>query len=155
MEQEVDKGLKRALPWVAIFLVVLAVLLSASFQFTGDHRWYWHAAPAVSIVVVLAAASGALLLGRSLAPVQGRRRWLLIAGGIVLVAWAASAVMAVSFASLGMNYFSYWEAGINWDSYQGDYMAGWLNIRFLQLATLLGLPGGFLFGSGLAKAEKK
>jgi hypothetical protein len=155
MGQEVDNGLKRALPWLAIFLALAAILLSASFQFTGDHRWYWRAATAVSIIVVLAAASGGLLLGRSLAPVQGRRLWLLIAGGIVLVAWAASAAMAVSFASLGMNYFHGSDIPINWDSYQGDYMAGWFNIRFLQVATLLGLPGGFLFGSGLSKAEKK
>jgi len=136
------------------FLALVAILLAASFQFLDNHRWYWNNANIPSAIGVLSAASGGLLVGRDLPRTQKRRLWLIVLGGILGLVWIASGVAAVSFAFLGMNYFPSGDGYVGWDSYQGDYLVDWYHIRFLQLATLTGLLGGFSIGFGLAPKRK-
>ena len=136
------------------FLALVAIVLAASFQFVDNHMWYWNNAHILSAIGVLSSASGGFLMGHELPRTQKRRLWLIVLGGILGLAWIASGIAAVSFSFLGMNYFTPGDGYVGWNSYHGDYLVGWYHIRFLQLATLNGLLGGFSMGFGLAPKRK-
>ena len=136
-------------------LTFVAILVAVSLQILDSHKWYWNAGYALSVVVVLSAATGGFLVGNRLPRAPKRRLWLVAVGGILGLAWVASGVMAVSLAFLGMNYFAFSDAPVGWGHYYGDYLAGWYHIRFLQLATLAGLLGGLSIGYGLAPEAKR
>jgi len=133
-------------------LALVGIFLAVSFQFVDNHRWYWNEAPVLSALIMLSAACGVLLMAHSMSLTQDRHLWLVVLGGILWFAWIASGIVAVSLAFLGINYFSPGDAHIGWDSYYGDYLAGWYHIRFLQLATVTGFLGGFFVSKALQKS---
>lgn len=136
---------------VAIFLALVGIFLAVSFQFVDNHRWYWNAAPTLSALVVLLAASAGFLLAHSISAAHERRPWLLVPGGILGLAWFASGIAAFGLAFPAMNYFSPGDAYIGWDSYHGDYVVGMYHIRLLQLAMVTGFLGGFFVSKALQK----
>ena len=139
------KMTKRRLLALGILLALVGIVIAVSFQFVGNHRWYWNAAPLYSAIAILAAASGGFLIAYSITPSRERRLWYLIPGSFLGIAWIMIGIFAFGLAFAGMNYFS-GDAYIDWDSYHGDYLLGGFNIRALQLAVVAGLPGGFLCG---------
>lgn len=130
-----------------------ALLLSASFYLWNGHQWYWnwYAAPVLSIIGTLAATSGGYLIGRRLAQAPKRRWWLIAPGGILSLACLVAGLSAFALAFPGLNYFPGGGGPVGWDSYYGDYLVGWLQIRLLQLAVVSGIPGGWLVGVGLGR----
>ena len=135
---------------LGVILASASIVIAISFQFVSNHRWYWNAAPLWGIIVMLAAAFGGFLTAYSMAGTGERRLWLMVPGGILGLVWIVSGIGAFGLAFPGMNYFS-GDAHISWDSYYGDYLVGWFNIRALQLTAIAGLPGGFLVGRALQK----
>jgi len=134
---------------------MVSILLAISFHILDNHRWYWNAAHILCLLGILSAASGGLLVGHNIAQKRKRRIWLAVLGSILGVAWIISGIVAVGLVFLGMGYFNAGDGYVGWDSYHGDYLVGWYNIRLLQLATLTGLLGGFITGFGLAPKRKK
>ena len=135
---------------LGVFLALVGIFLAVSFQFVDNHRWYWNAAPVLSALIMLSAASGGFVMAHSMAGTGERRLWLIVPGGSLGLVWIVSGIGAFGLAFPGMNYFS-GDAHISWDSYYGDYLVGWFNIRALQLTAIAGLPGGFLVGRALQK----
>ena len=140
---------------LGVFLVIVSIFLALSFQFFDNHRWYWNAAHILCLFGILLAASGGLLVGHNIARKRKRRIWLAVLGSILGLAWIVSGIVAVNLTFLGMDYFNAGDGYIGWDSYHGDYLVGWYNIRLFQLATLTGLLGGFATGVGLAPKRKE
>lgn len=136
------------------FLGLLGVLLAISFQFVSNHRWYWNAAPLWCIIVMLAAALGGFLTAYSIAGTGERRPWLMVLGIILGLVWIVSGIGAFSLAFPGMNYFS-GDAHVSWDSYYGDYLVGWFDIRTLQVTAITGVLGGFSLGRALRKGAAR
>lgn len=150
-----ERAYPRGLLAAAALLALGTILLAVSFYFVDDHTWYWNAAHVFSILGVLVAAGSGLLVGRGLSGRTKRRLWLLVPGVVLGLAWIVSGATAVGLAFPGMNYLSSSDGPVGWNSYHGDYLVGWYNIRLLQLAILTGLVGGFLAGLGLAPTREQ
>jgi hypothetical protein len=149
-----ERLLRRGLPVLAALLCAAGLLLATSFYFIDNHAWYWNVAHVVSVLGALLAAAGGFLLGRS-CPLSRKRHDSMIAlGGILGLAWAASALFAFGLSFAGVNYLS-GDSFVNWDSYHGDYLVGWFQIRLLQLSTLTGILGGLFVSAGVAPGKSR
>lgn len=142
----------RKLLVIGLLSAFVGTLLVASFHFVDNHRWYWDMAPLISVVAVLGAGSGGLLVGHSLSGTRERCLWLVGLGGILALAWIASGTVAASLGFLGMNYLP---AGyVSWETYPITYAVGSFHIGLLQYSVAMGLLGGFSVGFGLARKSE-
>jgi hypothetical protein len=141
---------KRKLLLLGAFLVLVGVVLAASFQFMESHKWYWTAAPLVCLLILTSAGLGGWLIGHCLSRGQIRRMWLAALGSILGIGWLGMGALAAVLAALGMYYLPAGESYIGWDSHSAGYLLRGFNISLLQLATATGVLGGFAFGLGLA-----
>jgi hypothetical protein len=143
-------GNKRKIIALGVILAFIGILLSSSFQFIDNHKWYWTTAPVVCGIVLLFAACGGLLVGHGISRGRDRRLWLSAIGGVLGIGWIGTGILAAGLAALGMYYLPMGESNIGWDSYSAGYFIRSFNISFLQLATVTGVLSGFAVGLGLA-----
>jgi len=147
-----ERLLRRGLPVLAALLCAAGLLLASSFYFVGNHAWYWDVAHVASILGALSVAAGGFPLGRSCPLSRKRRAWLIALGGILGLAWAASALSAFGMSFAGINYMT-GDSFVHWDSYHGDYLVAWFQIRLLQLSVVTGLLGGLFIGAGTGPGQ--
>jgi hypothetical protein len=143
-------GNKRTIITLGVTLAFIGILLSASFQFIDNHRWYWIVAPLICGVVLFCSSCGGLLVGHGISRGKERRLWLSAIGGVLGMGWIGTGILAACLAALGMYYLPISETYIGWDSFSPGYLIRSFNISFLQLATVTGVLSGFAIGLGLA-----
>jgi len=141
-----------ALLLLGIACTFTVVILATSFQFTNDHRWYWAVAPLVCVVVMLIAALGGLLIGRSFAKSTNISLWMIIVGTLLGFVWITAGMLAASLGALGMYQLPLIQYHLGWDTYSGSFVFNG-SIRFLQLAAATGFVSGLTLGLGWARRQ--
>ena len=141
---------RRKLLVLGLSSALVGILLAASFQFVSDHRWFWSAAPFLCVVVMLAAALGGLLIGRTFARAANTSLWLVTVGTLLGLVWMATGVLAASLGALGMYQLPLVDNHLGWDTYPDSFLFSGSQLRFLQIAAGTGFMGGVALGLGLA-----
>ena len=141
---------KRRLLILGLSSTLVGILLAASFQFVNDHRWYWSVAPFLCVVVILAAALGGLVVGRTFARTHNTRLWMVAVGTLLGFVWIGTGILAASLGALGMYQLPLVEGHVGWDTYSDSFLFSGSHIRFLQIAAGTGFTGGVSLGLGLA-----
>ena len=131
---------------------IIVIILATSFQFTNDHRWYWAVAPFVCVVVMIIAAFGGLLVGRSFARSVNTSLWMIAVGTLLGLIWIITGTLAASLGALGMYQLPLIEYHLGWDTYSSSFVFNG-SIRFLQLAAGTGFMSGLVFGLGWARRQ--
>jgi hypothetical protein len=142
---------RRRLLILGLSSTLVGILLAASFQFISDHRWYWSVAPFMCVVVMLAAAFGGLLVGRTFARTHNTQLWMVIVGTILCLVWIATGILAASLGALGMYQLPLVAGHVGWDNYADSVLFSGSQVRFLQITAGTGFIGGVALGLGLAR----
>ena len=141
---------RRKLLALGLSSALVGILLAASFQFVSDHRWYWSAAPLLCVVVMLAAALGGLLVGRTFARAANTSLWMVTVGALLGLVWMGTGVLAAILGALGMYQLPLVHNHLGWDTYSDSFLFSGSQVRFLQIAAGTGFMGGVALGLGLA-----
>ena len=134
-------------------MVLLILMLVASFQLIDNHAWYWGYAPVIFILGALIPIACSLVLGTKIGVKVNANIWLKMVGLVFISIWFVSGLLGLVYTFTGSNYLSGFSM-VGWNDYHGDYLIGGFCIMLLQLSILAGLLAGFFISLGLRKVTK-